>query len=126
FTRTGRQNSLLRSLSNRQRSHGPLPHRLLVPIVEVRVLLLDDLAHAHNRELFWYQIRIEQSALCRGLVLQEGSDDLVEVLFDDALGRVAGRFYQPLDLDLHLPRLVVESDVGGVRVVTTLTVVEPS
>ena len=115
---------LLGLLRQVERGDGVLAHGLLILLVEFGILVLDDLAHANLRQLLRHQFLVEQAALDGGLVLHEGGDHLVQVLLADARRFLALRLGQALDLDLELPRLLVEADIALVRVVAALAVVE--
>ncbi len=93
---------LLRQVEGRD---GMLAHGLLILLVEFWILVLDDLAHADLGQLLGHQLLVEQAALDGGLVLNEGGNDLVQVLSADARRFLALGFGQTLDLDLELPRL---------------------
>ena len=96
----------------------------MVFLVKFRVFVLDDLAHANLRQLLGHQLLVEQTALKGGLVLNEGGNNLVQILLTDARGFLALGFGEPFDLDLELPRLLVEADIAFVRVIAAFAVVE--
>ena len=101
-----------------------LAHGLLILLVEVGIFVLDDLAHANLGQFLGHQFLVEQAALDRGLVLDEGGDHLVQIFLADARGFLALGFGETLDLDLELARLLVEADIAFVRVVAALAIVE--
>ena len=101
-----------------------LAHGLLVFLVKFGIFVLDDLAHADLRQLLGHQLLVEQAALKGGLVLNEGGNHLVQILLADARGFLALGFGEALDLDLELPRLLVEADIALVRVIAAFAVVE--
>src|SRR6266851_10193021 len=101
-----------------------LAHCFLIFFVKFRVFILDDLAHAHLRQLFGHQLLVEQTALKSGLVLIEGGNNLVQILLTDARGFLALGFGESFDLDLELPRLLIKADIAFVGVVAAFTVVE--
>ena len=103
-----------------------LANGFLIFFAELRVPLLDDLAHAHLGQLFRHRFLVKQAALKSGLVLHEGGDDLVEVLLADALGFVALRGNEPVDLHMKLASLLVEPDIGAVRIVTAVAIIVSS
>ena len=116
--------NLLGLLCQIERGDGVLAHGLLVFLVKLRIFVLDDLAHANLRQLLGHQFLVEQAALDGGLVLNEGGNHLVQILLTDAGGFLALGFGEPLDLDLELPRLLVEADIAFVRVIAAFAVVE--
>ena len=75
-----------------------LAYRLAVLIVQIRELLLDDLAHPHLSQLLGDEFLIKQSLLQRWLVLHEGRDQFVQVLPADSLRLLAFRLdeYDPV------------------------------
>ena len=100
------ERDLLRLLREVEGGDGVLAHRLLILLVELGILVLDDLAHADLGQLLGHQFLVEQAALDGGLVLNEGGNDLVQVLLADARGLLALRLGETLDLDLELARLL--------------------
>ena len=98
------QGDLLGLLREVEGGDGVLAHRFLILFVQFGVLVLDDLAHADLGQLLRHQLLIEQTALDGSLVLDEGGDDLVEVLLADALRLLALRRDKALDLDLETAR----------------------
>ena len=101
-----------------------LAHRLLVARVEVRVAILDDLAQAKLGQFLGHQFLVEQAPFQAGLVLDEGGDDLVEVLLADALPLRGLGLGQTLDLDLELARGLIDADVFLVGDVARLAIAE--
>src|ERR1019366_5493660 len=115
---------LLRLLCQIEGRNGVLAHGLMVFLVKLRIFLLDDLAHAHLRQLLGHQFLVKQTTLKGGLVLNEGGNNLIKILLTDARGFLALGFGEPFDLDLELPRLLVEADVALIGFITDFAVVE--
>jgi hypothetical protein len=107
-----------------QERPGVLAHGLLVLLIKLRVFILDDLAHAHLRELLGHQFLIEQTALQSHLVLHEGGDDLVQVLLANPCGFLALGFNESFDLNLELPDLPVKADIALIGVVAAFAVLK--
>ena len=118
------ERKLLGLLCQIEGGNGVLAHGLLVFLVKLRVFVLDDLAHANLRQFLGHQLLVEQTALKGGLVLNEGGNNLVQILLTDARGFLALGFGESFDLDLELPRLLVEADVALVGVIAAFAVVE--
>jgi hypothetical protein len=92
--------------------NGVLAHGFLILLVELRVLVLNNLAHAELGQLLRHELGVEKPALDRGLVLDEGGDDLVKVLLADTL-----RFAAPTPV---IARTRLRSSVPPSRSSTTV------
>ena len=102
-----------------------LAHGLAVLIVQIRKLLLDDLAHANLGQFLRHQLLAgKQTLLQRRFVLYEGRHQFVQILAADPFRLLALRLGQPLDLQLQLSCCRVVAHVGFVRIVSTRAVVE--
>ena len=118
------ERKLLGLLCQIEGGDGVLAHGLLIFLVKFGIFVLDDLAHADLGQFLGHQLLVEQAALDGGLVLNEGGNHLVQILLADARGFLALGFGEPFDLDLELPRLLVEADIAFVGVVAAFAVVE--
>ena len=58
----------------------PASDGLECPPSEAQIFILDNLAHAHSRQLLGHEFLSKQTALKGGLVLNEGGDPLVQIL----------------------------------------------
>src|SRR5581483_1136234 len=115
---------LLGLLRDVESGDGVLAHGLLIFLVQLGVLVLDNLAHANLGQFFGHQLVVEQAALKRGLVLHKGGDHLVQVLLADARRFRALGLREAPDLDLVMPRLLVNANIALRGVVAAGAVVE--
>ena len=76
------------------------------------------------RELLGHEFLIEHTALKGGLVLNERSNHLVQILLTDARGFLALGFGEPFDLDLEMPGPFVKADITFVGVIAAFAVIE--
>ena len=118
------ERDLLGLLGEVQGGNGVLAHGLLVFVVKFGIFVLDDLAHADLGQFLGHQFLVEQAALDRRLVLNEGGNHFVQIFLADARGFLALGVGKPFDLDLELAGLLVEADVAFVGVVAAFAVVE--
>src|SRR5262249_30182193 len=86
--------------------------------------VLDDLAHADLCQLLRYQFFIKDASFDSGLVLDEGSNHLVQILAADARCFLTLGFDQSFDLNLELTRLFVEANIASIRIITAFAIVE--
>ena len=89
------------------------------------VLILDDLAQAHLGQLFRHQFLIKQPPLDRGLVLQEGGSQRIEVFLANAFCFLALGFGKSRDFNFALTTGLVKTHVAPVGVIAFFPIVEP-
>src|SRR5690625_7900161 len=106
-------------------SYGMLTNGLLISVTHVWISLTNDFSHLQLSQLLWQGVFLVKHAALQGcLVLDELSNDFIEVLptYTDCLGAL--RHSHAIDLDVTLARLLIDTKIGLALPVATWSVVK--